>query len=79
MQTKVIAIGNSRGIRIPKPILQQYAIDDDLEMELRDDGILLRPVNAVRKGWDAAFARMAAEGDDQLLIDDVFDDEPFEE
>jgi antitoxin MazE len=76
MKVKVVPIGNSRGIRIPKPLLEQCAIED--AVELRSDGkrIVLTPVKAKpRQGWAEAAARMHEAGDDELLIPDVFEDD----
>ena len=41
--------------------------------------IILRPISEPRKGWDKAFQKMHENGDDQLLINDVFEDENFDE
>ncbi|CAH1001429.1 hypothetical protein LEM8419_02332 [Neolewinella maritima] len=78
MKAKIVRIGNSRGLRIPKKVLQEYSIEDTIEMNLLEEGILLQPVKKVREGWDEAFKKMAAEGDDELLINDVFEDETFD-
>lgn len=50
-------------------------MEGKLQMELNAEGILLKPLRPARDGWGAAFAAMAANGDDELLIDDVFEDE----
>ena len=71
MRTKIIAIGNSQGIRIPKPFLQQTGIEQEVEIEVQGSTILLRPLSAARAGWDEAFARMAELGDDALLDADT--------
>jgi len=55
MRTRVIKIGNSQGFRIPKPILDQTGIRDDVEIEVENNQIIIRPVENVREGWDAAF------------------------
>ncbi|WP_420458991.1 AbrB/MazE/SpoVT family DNA-binding domain-containing protein [Neolewinella sp.] len=78
MEAKIVKIGNSKGVRIPKKVLQEYAIEDTIEMNLLKEGILIKPARKVREGWDEAFAKMAAEGDDELLINDVFVDETFD-
>jgi antitoxin MazE len=75
MQVRVIKIGNSKGIRLSKTILQKYDIQDNVELILEDEQIVVKPSSKVRSGWDAAFRKMHLEGDDQLLIDDVFADE----
>ncbi len=70
MRARVIKIGNSQGLRIPKPILEQTGIMDDVEIEVEKDQIIIRPVKNVREGWDAAFNRMGELGDDEPIIDE---------
>ncbi len=79
MELSIIKIGNSRGIRIPKVILEKYNLKDKVELILQDDYLILKPVHKPRLGWEEAFKEMHENGDDQLLIDDVFEDESFEE
>lgn len=79
MEIPVINIGNSKGIRLPKSILEQYNIRDTLELILEKGRIILQPKSIPRKGWEKSFKQMHANGDDSLLIDDIFDDETFEE
>ena len=78
MKTDLIAIGNSKGLIIPAPVLKSLNIQDKLEIEVRKDMMLLRAANP-RTKWEAAFQSMAEHKDDQLLIDDVFVDESLEE
>ncbi len=70
MRARVIKIGNSQGLRIPKPILEQTGIMDDVEIEVEKNRIIIRPVKNVREGWDAAFKNMGEKGDDELIFDD---------
>lgn len=70
MRARVIKIGNSQGLRIPKPILDQTGIMDDVEIEVEKNQIIVRPVNNVRAGWDAAFKAMGEDGDDEPIIND---------
>ncbi len=79
MQAKVIQIGNSKGLRLSKTILDQYNIGDSVEIILEKDCIIIKPLADPRAGWADAFKKMHAEGDDQLFIDDVFADENLEE
>ena len=79
MEISVINIGNSKGIRLPKTILEQYNISDTLELILEKGKIILKPKSIPRKGWEKSFKQMNVNGDDRLMIDDVFDDELFEE
>ncbi len=67
MRTKLIRIGNSRGIRIPKPMLDHAGLCDAVDVDFEDGAIVVRCAEKARAGWDSAFARMAAAGDDELL------------
>ncbi|MCB2167393.1 MAG: AbrB/MazE/SpoVT family DNA-binding domain-containing protein [Deltaproteobacteria bacterium] len=69
MRARIIKIGNSQGIRIPKPLLEQTGILEDVELKVEKDRILISPVANPRECWDDAFRRMGANGDDGLLID----------
>ncbi|XOV93936.1 MAG: AbrB/MazE/SpoVT family DNA-binding domain-containing protein [Bacteroidota bacterium] len=79
METAIIKIGNSKSLRLSKQILEQYQIEDKVEMIFEKDRIILKPLRNPREGWDKAFKKMAKEDEDQLLINDVFDDEGLEE
>ena len=79
MEVSIIKIGNSKGLRLSKAVLDKYNIKDKVELILEKGQIILKPVEQPRKGWDKAFKKMHEEGEDQLLIDDVFDDENFDE
>jgi antitoxin MazE len=67
MKTTLISIGNSRGVRIPKPFIEQCGLSETVEMDVRDSVILIRSPRQPRSGWDKAFKRMARLGDDKLL------------
>jgi antitoxin MazE len=79
MEVQLIKIGNSKGFRISKTILERYNITDKMELILEKNQLVLRPISEPRKGWDLAFQEMHKNGDDQLLIEDVFEDDQFEE
>lgn len=79
MEIPIINIGNSKGIRLSKTILEQYRIGDKVELILEDGYIILKAKAKPRQNWEEAFKQMHANGDDQLLIDDVFTDENLEE
>ncbi len=70
MRARVIKIGNSQGLRIPKPILEQTGIMNDVEIEVEKNQIIIRPVKNARDGWDDAFKVMGDKGDDEPIIDD---------
>ena len=79
MLVSVIPIGNSRGIRIPKSVLQQLNIEDSLELEVHDKELLLRPVNKrPRENWAEAFNEMHEKGDDKMIIDDLDEQDDFQ-
>ena len=67
MKTKIIRIGNSQGVRIPKPLIEESGITEEIEMILRDNEIVLRSAETIRKDWEASFEKMAELGDDSLL------------
>ena len=67
VKTRVIRIGNSRGIRIPKVWLDQLKIGGEVELSVEKDGLTIRPAPRPREGWADAFRQMAAKGDGRLL------------
>lgn len=83
VKTRIVRIGNSRGVRIPKPLLDQLGLEDEVELLPGADGLLLRPVKRVRADWDEQFALMAMQGEDRMLDDGAaaataFDEEEWE-
>ena len=79
MELSVIKIGNSKGFRLSKTLIEKYNIKDKVEIILEKGYIILKPIPEPRKGWNHAFRDMHDKGHDRLLIDDVFDDENQEE
>jgi antitoxin MazE len=79
MDISVIAIGNSKGIRLTKTLIEKYNITDRMELILEKDYIILKPKTASRIGWEKSFEKMHNNGDDKLLMSEVFEDENFEE
>ena len=79
MEVSVIQIGNSKGIRLSKSLLERYNIKDTVEMILEKGHIVIKPKTNPRKGWENAFKKMHESGDDKALMNDVFEDENFEE
>ena len=67
MKVNVIRIGNSQGIRIPKPLLEQCRLGKTVELEVREHHLVVLPIERPRRGWAEAFREMAANGDDALL------------
>lgn len=79
MEASLIKIGNSKGIRLSKTLIEKYNLRDTVELILEKGYIIIKPSSEPRKGWDKAFKEMAENGDDQLLFDDIFEDENIEE
>ncbi|MBU1121077.1 MAG: AbrB/MazE/SpoVT family DNA-binding domain-containing protein [Candidatus Omnitrophica bacterium] len=73
MKIPIVPIGNSRGIRIPKAILQQCRIRRFVDLEVKNDQIVLHPIQKPRQEWKKAFEKMRENKDDQLIIDDNLD------
>ena len=71
MITKIVKIGNSRGIRIPKSIIEQSGIKNEVELQIKDDKIVIKSVSEVRNNWDSAFQNMSKNNDDQLLENEI--------
>jgi len=83
MRGRIVKIGNSQGIRIPKPILEQTGIMEDVELEVDNNQIIIRPVSDPRDGWNFAFKTMAKKEDDALIhgtenISDSWDEEEWQ-
>jgi antitoxin MazE len=83
MKTRLIKIGNSRGIRLPKAIIEQAGLEEVVELEVEDDQIVIRPTKNPRAGWEESCRRMHEAGDDQLIDGPLpsltkFDEEEWE-
>ncbi len=71
MKTRIVQIGNSRGIRIPKALLEQTGLKGEIEILVEDDALVIRSAKKPRAGWTEAFREMARHGDDKLLDPDA--------
>jgi len=80
MKASIIRIGNSRGLRLPKPIIEQCGFDKEVEIEVRNNEIIIRPAKRPRHNWEQAFKSMAERGDDILIEspDTTWDEEEWE-
>jgi antitoxin MazE len=67
MRTRIVRIGNSQGIRIPKPVLEQVGLTGEVELMVQDDSLVIAPVRATRAGWSNAYRGMAQRRDDALV------------
>ena len=72
-KARIVKIGNSQGIRIPKLLLEQADIGDEVELEVQDGQLIIRQSRMPRFGWDDQFAKMAKNEDDHLLDSDIID------
>ncbi len=71
MKTKVVKIGNSRGIRIPKSLIDESGLKSEVELEVIDGQIIIKSISHNRESWDSAFKKMAKNKDDILLDSDT--------
>ena len=67
MKARVVRIGNSRGIRIPKAVIEQCHLHGAVDLEVQQGQLVIRSRSRPRAGWDEAFRQMHRQGDDQLL------------
>lgn len=65
---KIITIGNSRGIRLPKKALEESGLTDEVELETGNNELIIRSKRAIREGWEDAYIKMAQLGEDRLLL-----------
>ena len=79
MELDIIKIGNSKGIRVPLAILKQCGIESKVELEVKDNCIIIKPVKNPRQGWTEAFELMHQEKDDTLLIPEEIDNDLLED
>jgi antitoxin MazE len=71
VKTRIVKMGNSKGVRIPKPILEQLGLGEEVELLVRENQLVIRASKGARAGWDEQFARMAERGDDRLLDEEA--------
>ncbi|SOY47352.1 PemI-like protein; antitoxin of a toxin-antitoxin system [Cupriavidus taiwanensis] len=72
MKATIRKMGNSQGVLIPKAILAQLGLENEVEMEIVNDTLVLRrPRQAPRQGWAEASRQIAAAGDDTLVLGDL--------
>jgi antitoxin MazE len=71
MKTRIVKIGNSQGIRIPKLLLERSNLAEEVELEAEDGRIIIRSTKQPRQDWETAFRSMAERSDDVLLDQDV--------
>ena len=67
MKTRLVRIGNSRGIRLPKPIIEEVGLTDEVEVRVRAGAIIIAPSVAPRSGWAEAAKQLRERDEDRLL------------
>jgi len=67
MKTKIVKIGNSRGIRIPKSFIDESGLKSEVELEVTEGKIIIKPISKSRESWESAFHKMSQNKDDVLL------------
>jgi antitoxin MazE len=81
MEVELVRIGNSRGIRIPKGLIEQCGLGKVVELRVAGDRLVISARRAARAGWGEAFERAGASAEDELLLEGVkneFDGEEWE-
>jgi antitoxin MazE len=73
MKTRIVRIGNSKGIRIPKLFLEDAGLGEEVDITVQGKSLVIKSVKNPREGWAAAFKKMAERGDDALLDGDISD------
>ncbi len=68
MRSRIVRIGNSQGVRIPKVLLEEAGVDGDVELRAESGRIVIEAARQPRAGWAEAAAEMRADEDDQLII-----------
>jgi antitoxin MazE len=71
-RARLVKIGKSRGICLPQVLLDQVELDEEVELEVQDGQVIVRPVPRPRRGWEKQFDGMTARGDDRLLDSKAF-------
>jgi antitoxin MazE len=81
MKARLIRIGNSRGVRLPKPVIEQAGLTDEVELRVREGAVVIMPAAGPRSGWADAAKLMRERGEDRLIGDVTpsrFDNEEWE-
>ncbi len=80
MRARLVKIGNSRGIRLPKPVIEQARLTDEVDVEVKDGALIITASHGVRSGWAEAARELRERGQDRLLEEStptVFDDKDW--
>ena len=68
MKVELVRVGNSRGIRIPKPIIEQCGFEDTVELRIENNRLVIAPARQSRQGWEEAFRAAGSSAADELLL-----------
>jgi antitoxin MazE len=69
MRTELIRIGNSRGVRIPKPLIEQCGLGNTVELHVQNDCLIISPERRPRQGWEEAFRTAGSAMNDERLLE----------
>jgi len=81
MKTRLVRIGNSRGVRLPKAIITQAGLTEEVELDVRDGAVVIARAASTRSGWAAAASQMRQRDEDRLLDPSIptrFDEQEWE-
>ena len=81
MKTRLVRIGNSRGLRLPKPLIEEAGFKDEVEITLRDGALVITSAEHPRAGWEAAVSLLLERRGDYVFEESTptrFDDEEWE-
>jgi antitoxin MazE len=81
MKAKLVRIGNSRGVRLPKPLIEEAGLSDDVDLRVHNGAIVISRLSELREGWAEAAATLASRGEDRLIDAPTptrFDEEEWE-
>lgn len=67
MKARLIRIGNSRGVRLPKPLIEEAGLTEDVDLVVREGEIVITRIASPREGWAKAAEDLATRGEDQLI------------
>jgi len=80
MKSRLIRIGNSRGVRLPKPLIEEAGLQEEVEVQIRGNALVITSPSRPRSGWAEAARQMRERGDDRLLDEPTgtqFDDKEW--
>jgi len=80
MKARLVRIGNSRGVRLPKPVIEEAGLTEEVDVRVRDGAVIIRPAARPRSGWAEAAKQARQRGDDRLLDEPTptrFDDKEW--